>query len=360
MATMHLRLSGDEAVIAPAMDDLVVDGLDGEPRTLEMAMADTDVAGLAAAVIRDRRVVAELVAGCCPVAGTPIGMDTLFQVGSTSKMVAAFGALVLADDGVVDLDADVGDVLRSWSLPPGGQRDDNPVTIGRLLSHTAGCTVHGFLGYGPHDDVPDLIGVLDGRGNSAKVLVDTPPGHTYSYSGGGYCVVQQAIVDATGEPFDRVMDERVLRPAGERAAFHPRLPGALHVDATAGSIEGRPMQERWRIFPELAAAGLWTSIRDLAAVFVAIGRSVDGLPGALAPVSGPRLVRPAVVADGTTVAHGDGAAVDATTFGHSGRNLGYCSDNEMSLDGSDGVIVVTNGYPGGMAVARAIIDRCRA
>jgi CubicO group peptidase (beta-lactamase class C family) len=73
--------------------------------------------------------------------------ETLFQAASMSKPVAAVAVLRLVETGTLALDEDVNGYLRSWRVPENEHTRESPVTLGRLLSHTAGMTVHGFPGY---------------------------------------------------------------------------------------------------------------------------------------------------------------------------------------------------------------------
>src|SRR6185436_20680982 len=120
--------------------------------------------------------------------------------GSISKPVAAMCALRLVAVRKLELEADVNELLVSWKVP--ANLDWQPrVSVRQLLSHTAGLTVHGFPGYPRDAQTPTLVEVLDGRGNTPPVRVSTIPGLQFSYSGGGYCVLQQLLVDLTGKPF---------------------------------------------------------------------------------------------------------------------------------------------------------------
>jgi CubicO group peptidase (beta-lactamase class C family) len=344
---MQLEVCGDQSILEP-----VIDGVDGP---LDRAMQTHQVPGLTVAVVRAHEIVAELAAGRCPATERPITPDTLFQVGSTSKLVTAVGVLALADAARIPLDVDVGEVLRGWRLPRPPDVGASPVTVAALLSHTAGCTVHGFLGYGPGEPVPDLLGVLEGRGNSPAVEVGQRPGDAFEYSGGGYCVVQQVVADVTGEPFAVTMRGVVLAPSGcTTAGFdQPLAPEREHL-ATAGAVDGRAIDGRWRTMPELAAAGLWSNASDVARVLIHAGRRAGDPTTAMS-----RLVVPVVLNDGRALAHGVGAALDdavaPTTFSHGGRTLGFCSENAMTIDGRDGVVVLTNGFPGGRDLARGIM-----
>ena len=79
---------------------------------------------------------------------------TLTQVGSVSKPVAAVGAMRLAADGRLPWDDDITPSLVAYTLPPGAQSGEHPVTLAGLLSHTAGTNVHGFEGYSSRDGRP--------------------------------------------------------------------------------------------------------------------------------------------------------------------------------------------------------------
>jgi CubicO group peptidase (beta-lactamase class C family) len=143
----------------------------------------------------------------------PVTPRTLFQAGSISKPVAAMCALRLAAQGRLDLDADVNEVLVAWKVPANHGWQPR-VSVRQLLSHTAGLTVHGFPGYPLDQPAPSLVEVLQGSGNTPPVRVGTIPGLQFSYSGGGYCVLQQLLVDLTGLAFPELAQELVLGPLG--------------------------------------------------------------------------------------------------------------------------------------------------
>jgi CubicO group peptidase (beta-lactamase class C family) len=111
----------------------------------------------------------------------------LFQAGSISKPVAALGALRLVEDGRLSLDDDVNRRLKGWKLPENDFTKDEKVTLRRILSHSAGLTVHGFPGYAVGAPLPTLVEILDGvkPANTSAIRVDLIPGSTNRYSGGG-------------------------------------------------------------------------------------------------------------------------------------------------------------------------------
>lgn len=173
----------------------------------------------------------------------PVTTNTLFQAASVSKPVAALAALQLVQEGFVALEADVNDYLTSWRVPDNEFTASVPVTLRGLLTHRAGLSVWGFPGYGPDETVPDVPGVLDGRGNTRAVRVVRPPGQRWQYSGGGYTVMQQLIADVRGAPFHDVMRSRVLDPMGMvRSTYEQPIPPDQLDDVAIGyRTDGTPV-----------------------------------------------------------------------------------------------------------------------
>src|SRR5207244_12555644 len=156
------------------------------------------------------------------------------------------------------------------------------VTVRQRLSHTAGLTVHGFPGYPRDTHAPSLVEVLDGKGNTPPVRVSTIPGLQFSYSGGGYCVLQQLLVDVTGSSFPELALELVLGPlAMADSTYEQPLPEHRWPEAASGHRQGgKPVAESWHVYPEQAAAGLWTTPSDLARFLIAVQEAKAGVRGA--------------------------------------------------------------------------------
>jgi hypothetical protein len=96
-------------------------------------------------------------------AANEVSATTLFQAGSISKPIAALCALILIQQGRLELDADVNARLAFWRIPQTIYTEQQPVTMRLILSHRAGVTVHGFPGYAAGAPIPSLLQVLDGR-----------------------------------------------------------------------------------------------------------------------------------------------------------------------------------------------------
>jgi CubicO group peptidase (beta-lactamase class C family) len=283
---------------------------------------------------------------------------TLFQAGSVSKPVTAFGAMRLVEAGKLGLDGAVNDRLTSWRIPDTEYTAERAVTLGQLLSHTAGTTVHGFPGYEPGAPVPSLVQVLDGvdPANTAPIRVDKLPGEGWRYSGGGYTVVQQLMIDVSGKPFPELMDELVLRPLGmSDSTFSNPLPPELLRRAAAGVLpEGRDVRGKRHVYPEMAAAGLWTTAGDLARFAVEVQRALAGESEVLSREIAEKMVEP-VVPD-----FGRGFALNRREghpyFGHNGWDEGFCALLLASRETGQGVVVMINSnHPDFMnEVARAV------
>src|SRR5215471_7675263 len=189
------------------------------------------VPGLSIAVIRDSKIEWAKGYGLSDVEEKkPVTPDTLFQAGSISKPVSAMAALELVQDGKMSLTADINTYLKTWKVPANEHTAKAPVTLERLLSHTAGLTVHGFPGYAAGAPVPTVPQVLDGAApaNTAPVRVDLDPGTQYRDSGGGYTIAQLAMTDVTGQTFPALMQRLVLGPLGmKESTFDQPLPAAL-------------------------------------------------------------------------------------------------------------------------------------
>lgn len=289
--------------------------------------------------------------------GEPVTPSTLFQAASISKPVAAVAALRLVEEGVLDLDGPVDGGLRSWTLPDADAGSARDVTLRRILTHTAGLTVHGFPGYGRGEELPSVPEILDGEppANTEAVRLFTEPGSEFSYSGGGYTVLQQLLVDATGEAFPALLRRLVLGPAGMEASTYAQpLPEARWEEAAAGHLaDGERVDGGWHVYPEMAAAGLWTTPADLLRLAREIQRAAGGEEGRiLSPSMARRMTRRVSGEMGLGFAiEGEGRE---RRFTHGGSNRGFKAYFAAFAEGGRGAVVMTNGDQGS-ALAREVL-----
>jgi CubicO group peptidase (beta-lactamase class C family) len=341
-------LAGDsgpiERIESSLMPTMVLEGQPVPSWTLGDRMSHYRVPGVAVAVIREGEIAWSKGYGVVETGGSrPVTAETLFQAASISKPVSAAGALKLVEAGTLNLDEDVNRRLRTWKVPSGPLTEVRPVTLGGLLSHTAGMTVHGFPGYPADQPVPSVVDVLEGRGNTDPIRVDVEPGSQWRYSGGGFTVAQLLITDAAGKPFPELMKQLVLEPAGMAASTYQQpLPEPLEQRAAVGHrSSGEPVAGRWHTYPEMAAAGLWTTPAELGRFAIAVWRSYRSEPGSLLSADTAEQML-------TEVMNGYGLGMSlrgegpARRFGHGGANEGYRCQMLMYLDSGDGVVVMTN------------------
>ncbi|HEX4461653.1 MAG TPA: serine hydrolase [Polyangia bacterium] len=333
-----------EARILPAV--LVA----GEPRGVPLAqrLRQERIPAISIAVFNDYRLDWAKAYGIADLeSGAPATIDTLFAAGSISKPVSALAALLAVARGKLSLDAPINDALTSWKLPENALTKKTPVTLAQLLSHTAGTTVHGFAGYLPGTPLPTLPQILDGAppANTPAVRVDLAPGTQFRYSGGGYIVMQQALMDRLQRPFATILRADVLAPLGMTASgFEQPLPAARAALAAAGyDAEGKVIDGKRNVYPELAAAGLWTTPRDLARFFLALQAARAGRPSP---------VPPAIAAQMTTTHFAGGPFIDVAlgtflndathTFGHNGADAGFQAYASASLERGYGIVIMAN------------------
>lgn len=216
----------------------------------------------------------------------PVTTETLFQAGSVSKPIAALGTLYLVQHGLLSLDQNVNDYLKSWKVPENEFTKKEKVTLRRILSHSAGLTVHGFPGYEQGVRLPTLVDVLNGKKpevNTDRVFVDTVPGSRWRYSGGGITIEQLLIEDVTGKSFASWMKKTVLNPIGmTKSTYEQPLSREYESLASSGHQDGfAVVPGRWHNYPEAAAAGLWTNPTDLAKAIIEIQQAYHGIQGSL-------------------------------------------------------------------------------
>lgn len=267
-------------VEAGLLPSVVVKG-DAHPgHSINERMAALHVPGVSVAVIHHGVIEWAQGFGVMSAGGPPVTAETLFQAGSISKPVAAMAALHQVQLGKLSLDADVNTVLTSWKLPDAPSAGGKIVTLRELLTHTGGTTVHGFPGYATDATVPTLVQVLNGEkpANTPAIRIEAEPGSKWNYSGGGYTIMQQMLVDETKETFPKLLHDSVLAPIGmTHSTYQQPLPADLRATAaTPYEADGKPVAGGAHTYPEMAAAGLWTTPTDLARYLIEVQHSLKG------------------------------------------------------------------------------------
>lgn len=280
------------------------------------------------------------------VAATP---DSLFQIGSITKVWTATVAMRLVDEGELELDAPVLDVLPELRLADSDAT--KRVTLRHLLTHTSGIDGDLFLDTGRGDD---CLGRFVARLEEAAQT--HPLGATWSYCNAGFSLLGRMIERLTGETWDRAMRERLFEPLG--LARTVTLPEEALLYRTAvghvGEEAGEPYRaSAWVLPRSTGPAGLIT-----AAVGDVLAFARLHLAGGLAP-DGTRLLRETTVAT-MTEKHadlpdphtlGDSWGLgwirftwdDRWLVGHDGNTIGQSAFLRVCPDEGLAVALLTNG-----------------
>ena len=309
-----------------------------------------NIPGVSVAVFNDQEVIWAKGYGVKEAgADEPVTEKTLFIAGSISKPVAVMGALRLVQEGKIALDENINSYLVSWKLPDNEFTEKEKVTLRRIMSHSAGLTVHGFPGYAAGQAVPTLVQVLDGAqpANTAPIRVDTVPGTIWRYSGGGTTIMQQAMIDVEGRPFPEIMEDKVLRPLGMSSSSYEQIMNPERFElAAAGHSDGKPLEGKTHKYPEMAAAGLWTTPTDLAKFAIAARLMAAGTTSqVLSPETAGLMFNPQIKVGGTNdmalgfFLEGHGRSV---YYGHGGADAGFVCRLLTNKEAGYGAVVMTN------------------
>jgi CubicO group peptidase (beta-lactamase class C family) len=323
---------------------------------VETLMKQFNVPGVSIAIIRDFKIIATYAYGVADAeSGARVTPDTMFQAASISKPVAAMVSLKAVQNGFFTLDQDVNTILKSWKMPDNKFTSERPVTPRSLMSHTSGTgDGFGFPGYAPGAPLPTVPQILDGLApsNVRKVRLERPPLNGFKYSGGAVMIEQLALSDAVGKPFDEIAREWVLNPiAMTNSTYEQPLPAAREKQAArAHNRSGARMGDPWHVYPERAAAGLWTTPTDLAKFAIEVQLAVLGKSArVLSQATALEMITPVGVgpyAVGFTIQkEGEG-----WYFSHGGSNWGFqCGLTAHRLHGY-GAAIKTNSDSGGALI----------
>ena len=332
----------------------------GPPQTLRERLSYYHTPGVSIAVINDFEVEWAQGFGLADVRSrSKITTKTLFQAGSISKPIFALAVMRLVQEGRLDLDQDIHHYLSAWRVPA-NEGWQPRITLRQLLSHTAGLTVHGFPGYQASEKLPTVTQILNGEipANTPRVEVNILPGTQFRYSGGGTTVAQQVLVDLLKKPFPQIMRELVLAPLGAtNSTYEQPLPKSwAKRAATAHPWKGFPLKGKFHTYPEMAAAGLWTTATDLATIGVELLKVLHDRKASelLTKETIEAMLRPQL--DYQKAGEGEYVGLgffckgkdDGFQFGHGGWDEGFVADMRVYKHIGKGAVVMVNsneGYP---------------
>ncbi|HLN30156.1 MAG TPA: serine hydrolase domain-containing protein [Gemmataceae bacterium] len=312
-------------------------------------MAHFKVPGLSIAVVTNYRLEWARGYGVARASsGRAVTETTSFQAASISKTVTTVAALRLVQQGRLNLDQALNEKLVTWKVGDNEFTRREKPTLRQLLSHSAGFSVGGFDGYEVGDRLPTLLQILNGKppANSRPIQIESVPGSKYQYSGGGFTVLQQLIIDVTRTPFPEAMQDLVLVPAGMKdSTFRQPPPVGFDSRAAGAHFNRAALRGDWHVYPELAAAGMWTTPSDLARFIIALQKAKRGDKDAiLSPHLIDEMFRRQIAEHGLGVAlRGEGRSA---LFFYYGINAGFDSCFMGTAQTGQGAVLMTNASGG--------------
>ena len=316
--------------------------------TLEERMSRYKIPGLSIAVIKDYKIEWVKAYGLADISEhRAVTFETLFQAASLSKSLNGVGVLKLVQDKKLDLNADINNYLSTWKFPYDSLSNNKMITIANLLSHTAGLTVHGYKGYTKADSLPTISEILDGKrpANSKAVRSMFEPGKKVEYSGGGTTISQLIVTNITHQKYEDYMWVKVLKPMGMTESFFTQPPpvNKQYLLSTGYNRYGEEMKgSKYNIYPEKAAAGLWTNPTDLAKYIIETQLSYHGKSDKVLTPKMTRLRLTPYLDSINALGVFINKKGDEKYFQHSGSNEGFGCQYRGSLKYGNGVVVMVN------------------
>ncbi len=341
--SIKLQIKTIEENLLPAIS---VKGLNDIKYTLQERMGFYEVPAVSIAIIDNYEVIWAKGYGISSVnASDSISTSTMFQAASLSKPITSTMLIQLAEKGILDIDEPVNSQLKKWKIPNNQYTANIDITPRMILLHTSGLNIPGFPGYNASDSVPKIIDILNGQepAKTERIIPTFIPNSKWSYSGGGYVVLQLLLEETTGKTFQQLMQSYILDPLDiENSTFEQPLPNNKYKFAAKGHLQDKAIVDgNWHIYPELAAAGLWTTPFDLASVIVDLQKSIKSDSG--------KLLRQESAINMLSKHWGDmglGYLIrnenENTAFTFNGGNVGYRCDFFSFLNNGKGAVIMTN------------------
>lgn len=304
-------------------------------RAVDSELKALGAPGAAVAVVHGGRVVHLKGYGTSNVeTGEKVTPDTLFRIGSTTKIFTAAAVLTLASEGRLDLSKPISTYAKGLDPSVGS------LTMHQLLSHTSGLGDRGS-GHGSHDD-----GALGTTMRSLKKdILELPAGEIFSYSSLGYWLAGFVLEEMSGKPFADAVADRIFTPLGMTGStFRPLMamtyPFAQQHAGGPGKAPTiiRPFADETATWPGGSA---FTSARGLANFMIAF------LNGKLSPQIVKLMSTPHAPFPGSSgVSYGYGVVTSTErgvrTLSHGGARIGFGSMVTMAPDQNAGVAVLAN------------------
>ncbi len=286
----------------------------------------------------------------------PVNTETMFSAGSISKFLMAVTALKMVEDGQIDLEKPINNYLTSWKIAQNDFTKKTPITLRMLLSHSAGTSQSSYFGFIPNQPLPTIVEILSGAkiSETRPVVVNSEPNKEFRYSGGGSMIAQLALMDVSKQSFSNLTQQIIFDKLGmKNSTFEQPLPMKFKKQSSwayssASWFKGMPY-----VYPQQAAAGLYTTPTDLAKFFIDVQNSYIGKGKILSQsMTEKMLTSQQNVSDGSykekmgigpfLIQRTDNTDPNGVYFEFTGVNAGFLAYGIASITGGNGVIIMLN------------------
>lgn len=332
------------------LPSILIEGEKTKHSSLTKRMQYYNIPGVSIAIINEGRIEWAKTYGVKETSSKDsLTLKSIFQAASLSKPISATLALKLVEEGLLDLETPVNNLLTSWQIPENQFTENHPVTLKNLLLHTSGLIGFGAEGYMPDSVLPSMTQIFKGESpaNTPPYIVDFEPGSRWRYSNAGYTIAQQLMTEKTTMNYPELMEKYVLNPLGmENSTFQQPLPEGLKSIAVTGHMsDGSAVEGRWRVFPEMAAGGLWTNPGDLCKYLIELQNSYIGKSNKiLSKIMAEYMLKRHFINFGIGILMGGEGDSLSVTF--NGGGPGYRCDMFAYLKLGKGAVIMTNSENG--------------
>ncbi|MBL7724165.1 MAG: serine hydrolase [Chitinophagaceae bacterium] len=264
-----------------------------------------------------------------------------------TKSVNSLGIMKLVQERKLSLTNDIRNYLKTWTFPDNELSKNKTITLKNLLSHTAGLSVHGFIGYSFRDTIPTINQILNGErpANNEAIKPIYSINEHFEYSGGGYTIIRKILDDNISSNYDSLMSAMVLNPLKmTNSTFSQPLSSQYKNYAFGTDKEMQTLKGNYYIYPEQAAGGLWSTATDIAKFVLSIQNDLKGNQNSLInKQSTEEMLTP--VLNNYALGFGIIEKGGEKYFWHEGESYGYNSIYYGSFTTGKGIVILTNAYP---------------
>jgi CubicO group peptidase (beta-lactamase class C family) len=320
----------------------------GKFKTYPQLLKDSHLPGISLVVVDNYEVVFTYAGGLKDTAGVDqVDSNTSFNAASISKPVVATLAVMLAEQGNLDLEAPVSQYIKTWSFPGTDITRRKDVTLAQLLTHTAGTSHSGYASHYRGDLIPTTVDTLNHYKNEA-IAVTFEPGTSWKYSGGGFLIAQLVLEEVTGQPLAALAEAMLFQPLGmTHSTFYQHGDAKFPLNvAKAHGNDNNVISTGLPICPQ-AACGLWTTATDMALLAIDIQKA---LTGRKTQVISTQVAQKLIKIQSSELTGGwslgwmrNSAVGNLDWFSHSGYNHGTGGLIMASVENGRGIFVFGNG-----------------